>query len=968
MESDMSPTTIPQRMYTLSFSILVGIFMNKYNTANGSKRVNLCLDEDMETLMDEVASLSVYIASASQDKLLREELEKHLKRLVKQGEIWHRHKMPPGTAIPQTQKSQIEAANVILCLLSIDFFDECGAEIAQAIARHVNDEVLLIPILLRAVDLDDTPFADLLCLPRNGPPVTSMGDIDAAFTNIVSEIRTAIASHIPFQKVQTSEKVKNLKAMIADHRGFMQDRLSSFVGRQSELAEIQQRIHEQKQTGGYIAITGQAGQGKSSIIAKLIELSGQDSENIAFHFIPLSPGPDHQVGLLRNLMARLILKYDLSDLYLASDNRAALRDYFPKVLQDIAAQGKQEVIFVDGLDQLEEDLNGYRDLSFLPTNPPAGIVFVLGTRPDDTLRPLELLKPFAEYHLPNLRREDFDLILLHRKVQLEKTLADRFYQVMEKNALYLDLAAKELLEAGHLAPDELIAHLANNPNNLFSLSIERFKRQKLEWREVLKPVLGVLLAAREPLGPRSIRSILQIEDERLRDGIQRLGGLLTDTGQHRYTLFHLKLRDYLRQNEQASQKEYVFATDEEEDWHAKLAVWCEQGSLASIWENTKDAREQEQRLYARKHVIAHCYYAKQWDRLFAILDEGSYGRAKERDDVSARSYIEDLDYGRRAAAWEGWDWEKALQHLPHLWRYTLLRCSLRSRSDNYSDAFFQFLLLRGREQEVIGHAELLNDPVRKAKIFLMIADHLSTQSGRQTESKQFLLRIYELARSVVIGGQQAHVLRALVGMLIQTKQWEQAEEVARLIPESDEQAWALSALAEALGQAQRWEQAEEVARSITESSQQAWALSALVGALGQAQRWEEAEEVARSITESSWQAWALSALAGALGQAQKWEQAEAFWEEAEKVARSIPESDEREKTLNDLIELFFKHKKYERGLSFIQRLWLQAETRAFALKVFSSSVRVLVPLKSDLGIPLYQAFQWVDAFLSGKTL
>ena len=128
---------------------------------------------------------------------------------------------------------------------------------------------------------------------------------------------------------------------------------------------------------------------------------------VAHHFIPFTIlGPDHQVNMLRNLMAHLILKYDLPDLYVASDQRAALRDYFPKVLAEVVAKGGQETIFIDGLDQLEEDLNGLRDLSFLPDNLPTGIVFVLGTRPDDTLRPLELLKPLDQYRLPNMSRQE----------------------------------------------------------------------------------------------------------------------------------------------------------------------------------------------------------------------------------------------------------------------------------------------------------------------------------------------------------------------------------------------------------------------------------------------------------------------------------------------------------------------------------------------------------------------------------
>ena len=150
----------------------------------------------------------------------------------------------------------------------------------------------------------------------------------------------------------------------------------------------------------------------------------------------------------------------------------ALRDFFPKVLDAIAAKGKHEVIFIDGLDQLKEDADGERDLSFLPNNPPQGIVFVLGTRPNETLHPLELHKPHHTYHLLGLTRHDFDLILQHRKVYLEPGLADRFYKAMGENALYLDLVAKELAQAGDAKSEEIIERIADDPENIFSLSTD----------------------------------------------------------------------------------------------------------------------------------------------------------------------------------------------------------------------------------------------------------------------------------------------------------------------------------------------------------------------------------------------------------------------------------------------------------------------------------------------------------------
>src|SRR5207248_6977833 len=68
-----------------------------------------------------------------------------------------------------------------------------------------------------------------------------------------------------FERDARTDREHHLKAMLPDHSGFMHDRLSSFVGRVQELAEIRSRISEKQQTGGYITITGQAGQGKSSI-------------------------------------------------------------------------------------------------------------------------------------------------------------------------------------------------------------------------------------------------------------------------------------------------------------------------------------------------------------------------------------------------------------------------------------------------------------------------------------------------------------------------------------------------------------------------------------------------------------------------------------------------------------------------------------------------------------------------------
>jgi len=766
------------------------------------------------------------------------------------------------------------------------------------------------------------------------------------------------AALLPLLKVETEdtedirkrERKEHLKALIIDHSGFIQSRLESFVGREQELATIRQHINTLLSTGGYLTIIGQAGQGKSSIIARLVQDSCPNV--VVHHFIPFNPGPDHQVSLLRDLMAQLILKHELSDYYVASESRPALRDFFPKVLDAIAAKGAQEVIFIDGLDQLKEDADGERDLSFLPDNPPQGIVFVLGTRPNETLQPLELRKPHHPYHLAGLTRHDFDLILQHRSAPLEPGLADRFYKVMGENALYLDLIAKELAQAGATRPEELIERIADDPENIFTLTTTRLKRHAVAWREVLKPLLGVLLVAREPLTGRQLRAILDLDDERLREGIARLGGLVADDGRKRYSLFHLKLYDYLRQDEQRPHKEYIFATDEEEGWHNTVARWCERGDLSLIWEDTRhDPVERGRREYARKHYITHLYLSHEWQqpqkqRLFEALDTVQYGQAKIRDDPSTHSYTRDLDLGRQATMWEGWTIEEGMALLPRLWQYTLLRSSLTSRADRYPEEAFRLLVLLGRKQEALGLAELLTDRAKKVRILQRIAEQLREQATEETEWLELLMRAGEVARTIQDRSEQAEALSALGTALAQAQQWTEAERVITTIQDRSEQAEALSALGTALAQVQQWteaervwEQAERVITTIQDRSEQAGALSALGTALAQVQQWTEAERVIGTIQDRSERAWALRELGTALAQVQQ-------WTEAERVIGTIQDRSEQAEALNAL----------STALAQVQQ-WTEAERVIGTIQDYYKQAEAL----EELGTALAQAQQWTEA-------
>jgi hypothetical protein len=639
-----------------------------------------------------------------------------------------------------------------------------------------------------------------------------------------------------------------LHALLHDHSSFVRNRLASFVGREQELAEIRARIAALLPIGGYVTITGQAGQGKSSIIARLAQEYSLDQ--VTHHFIPINPGPDHQVGLLRNVMARLILKYDLPDLYVAGENRPSLRDFFPHLLTDLSARGGREVIFIDGLDQLEEDMNGVRDLSFLPSSPPAGVVFVLGTRPNDTLAPLELLKPRDEYPLPNLSRPDFDLVLARHGVSLDAELGSRFYTAMQANALYLDLVAQELAAAGAARPENIIARLTDNPANIFSLTIDRLKRRKHLWHQAIKPALGLLLAAREPLSRRAIRQLVGVDSDLLRDGIQSLGGLIATDGGGRHALFHRKFQQYLQQDEHAPNMGHVFDADEAARWHLSLADWCESGheGLAAIWQDAgSDALEQERRVYARQHYIAHIFHARAWERLWHALDDGAYGRAKMHYDSSMHGYAQDLELGRIAAASIAGTVEDGITALPRLWQYSLLRCSLASHADSYPDQVFETLALIGRAQEAIGLAELLTEAAKKVRVLRMLGAFLGRQPAHAHEGYQLLLRAADIVRTIHEVEERDTARRAIAESLAESGQFADAERLAIAIDDADRRESAFCILISQLAGAGRTAEAERVATRITGGGQRTEAMRPIIMALAMAGRLADAERVIGTI-------------------------------------------------------------------------------------------------------------------------
>jgi hypothetical protein len=147
--------------------------------------------------------LSVFISYSHRDEDFKDELVVHLANLKRQQKIsaWQDRDIEAGAEWEAEIKQQLETAEIILLLISPRFLasNYCyDVEMQRAIARHDAGTARVIPILLKPVDWQDTPFSKLQTLPiayqAGAKPITQWEDQDAAFVEVVKGIRGAVES------------------------------------------------------------------------------------------------------------------------------------------------------------------------------------------------------------------------------------------------------------------------------------------------------------------------------------------------------------------------------------------------------------------------------------------------------------------------------------------------------------------------------------------------------------------------------------------------------------------------------------------------------------------------------------------------------------------------------------------------------------------------------------------------------
>ena len=174
--------------------------------------------------------LSLFLSYAHADESIAEALRRHLSPLRHEGvvEAWYDRDLGPGDRWDDEISARLEAADIVIALLSADFVASeyaYGRELRRALELHQLGRLVLVPVIGRACYWQSLPIGSLQALPDGGRPITSWDDRDSAYVTVVRGIEAAA------------------RARLAGGSSLVDDWLTSRLIRRRVIRAVQEHLH-----------------------------------------------------------------------------------------------------------------------------------------------------------------------------------------------------------------------------------------------------------------------------------------------------------------------------------------------------------------------------------------------------------------------------------------------------------------------------------------------------------------------------------------------------------------------------------------------------------------------------------------------------------------------------------------------------------------------------------------------------
>lgn len=139
----------------------------------------------------------VFVSYARADEEHRVRLDVHLAPLKREGliDLWSDRVIAPGADWERDIERELATADIVILLVTPDFVASMYCfekELSEALRRHDEDGVRILPVLVKPVDLQRLPFSRFQGLPLDLRPISTWADADDAWLEVARGVRGAV--------------------------------------------------------------------------------------------------------------------------------------------------------------------------------------------------------------------------------------------------------------------------------------------------------------------------------------------------------------------------------------------------------------------------------------------------------------------------------------------------------------------------------------------------------------------------------------------------------------------------------------------------------------------------------------------------------------------------------------------------------------------------------------------------------
>jgi TIR domain len=348
-------------------------FMIEYKMLITISRKRMETSNEFANMVDRSAKpIKLFYCYAHKDEKLKNELEKHLVSLKRQGQIveWSDRRIEPGTDWKQSIDIHLSMADIILLLISPDFLnsDYCySIGMQQAMERHEAGEVCVIPIIVRPVEWEGMPFSKLQVLPEAGKPVTLWENRDSAFCSIARGIRYTIETR-RFQEKSNLEWGKSIRHTFSTSNTIHTE-INNIIDTKEAVRLFYGllRSHNKKRI---FRIIGEANMGKSHLLNHVFRPLACDT--FQMHCIMLDlRNPAHTIidilCMIRNQIDSRILDEDnWRTLFLSNEWPRNPSLFVSHVVKELKKLDKPVLFLIDSIESAKKTVSAWLSEILLP--------------------------------------------------------------------------------------------------------------------------------------------------------------------------------------------------------------------------------------------------------------------------------------------------------------------------------------------------------------------------------------------------------------------------------------------------------------------------------------------------------------------------------------------------------------------------------------------------------------------------